>query len=91
MTWLEFFLELLKKQKDELKAKIDREKKTQRLPELSDKICTLASDRGRITVAFISAELKANRNTIKKHLQNLVSVGKLVKHGKGRGAYYSPF
>jgi len=91
LTWLEFFLELLKKQKDELKAKIEREKKAQRLPELSEKICTLASDRGRITVAFISAELKANRNTIKKHLQNLVSLGRLVKHGKGRGTYYSPF
>ncbi len=91
LTWLEFFLELLKKQKDELKAKIEREKKAERLPELSEKICTLASDRGRITVAFISEELKANRNTIKKHLQNLVRIGRLVKHGKGRGVYYSPF
>ena len=91
LTWLAFFLELLKKQKDELKAKIEREKKAERLPELSEKICTLASDRGRITVAFLSEELKANRNTIKKHLQNLVRIGRLVKHGKGRGVYYSPF
>jgi Fic family protein len=91
LTWLEFFLELLKKQKDDMKAKVEREKKAQRLPELSEKICTLASDHGRITVAFVSGELTANRNTIKKHLQNLVKVGRLVKHGKGRGAYYSPF
>ena len=91
LTWLEFFLELLKKQKDELKAKIEREKKAQRLPELSEKICALANDRGRISVALLSEELKANRNTIKKHLQNLVSMGRLVKHGKGRGVYYSPF
>jgi predicted HTH transcriptional regulator len=41
--------------------------------------------------AFISGELQANRNTIKKHLQNLVKIGRLVKHGKGRGADYSPF
>jgi Fic family protein len=91
LTWLEFFLELLKKPKDDMKAKVEREKKAQRLPELSEKICTLASDHGRITVAFVSGELTANRNTIKKHLQNLVKVGRLVKHGKGRGAYYSPF
>ena len=91
LTWLEFFLELLKKQKDELKTKIEREKKAQRLPELSEKICALANDRGRITVSFVAGELKANRNTVKKHLQNLVSMGQLVKHGKGRGAYYSPF
>jgi len=91
LTWLEFFLELLKKQKDELKAKIEREKVAQRLPELSEKICALAEDRGRITVALLSGELKANRNTIKKHLQNLVRMGRLVKNGKGRGVYYSPF
>ena len=91
LTWLEFFLELLKKQKDELKTKINREKKAQRLPELSEKICALANDRGRISVALLSEELKANRNTIKKHLQKLVSMGRLVKHGKGRGVYYSPF
>jgi Fic family protein len=91
LAWMEFFLELLKKQKDDLKAKIEREKKAQRLPELSEKICTLARERGRITVAFVSGELRANRNTIKKHLQYLVKIGRLVKHGKGRGSYYSPF
>jgi Fic family protein len=91
LTWLEFFLELLKKQKDDMKAKIERQKRTQRLPELSEKFYTLASEHGRITVALISDELKANRNTIKKHLQNLTRVGRLVKHGKGRGSYYSPF
>jgi predicted HTH transcriptional regulator len=59
--------------------------------ELSEKICALANDRGRISVALLSEELKANRNTIKKHLQKIVSMGRLVKHGKGRGVYYSPF
>jgi predicted HTH transcriptional regulator len=91
LTWLEFFLELLKKQKDDLNAKIEREKKANRLPHLSAKIFSLADEHGRITVAFISGELQANRNTVKKHLQNLVKVGRLVKHGKGRGIYYSPF
>ena len=91
LTWVEFFLELLKIQKDELKAKIERERETHRLPDLSEKICTLANDQGRITVAVISREFLANRNTIKKHLQRLVKIGRLVKHGKGRGTYYSPF
>ena len=91
ITWVEFFLELLKKQKDDLKTKIERERKAHQLPELSEKICRLANDHSRITVAFITNELQANRNTVKKHLQNLVKNGRLVKHGKGRGAYYSPF
>ena len=90
ITWLEFFLALLKKQKDDLKAKIERERKANQLPELSEKICSLANDHSRITVAFITNELQANRNTVKKHLQNLVKNGRLVKHGKGRGSYYSP-
>ena len=91
ITWVEFFLELLKKQKDELAIKIERERKFHRIPELSEKICRLANEHNRITVAFIANELQANRNTVKKHLQNLVRSGRLMKYGKGRGSYYSPF
>ena len=47
LTWLAFFLPLLKKQKDALKARIEREKLAHRLPELSEKICTLANEHGR--------------------------------------------
>jgi len=90
-TWVDFFLELLKKQKDDLKAKIERERKARRMPDLSENICNLANDHGRITVAVISRELRVNRNTVKKHLQRLVTIGRLVKHGKGRGTYYSPY
>lgn len=90
-TWLDFFLEMLKKQKDDLAIKIERERKSYRIPELSEKICRLAKDHNRLTVAFITNELQANRNTVKKHLQNLVKSGRLVKYGKGRGSYYSPF
>ena len=89
LNWVEFFLELIKKQKEDLKAKIERERKAQQTPALSEKICNLANDHGRISVAFITNELQANRNTVKKHLQNLVKNGRLVKHGKGRGSYYS--
>lgn len=91
IIWVEFFLELLKKQKDDLAKKIEGEKKLHRIPELSEKICRLANDHNRIAVAFITNELQANRNTVKKHLQNLVKSGRLIKHGKGRGSYYSPF
>jgi len=91
MPWAEFFLELLKKQKDHLKEKIEREKKVYKLPDLSEKISKLASEHGRITVSFISSELQANRNTVKKHLHQLVTIGRIVRHGKGRGTYYSSF
>jgi predicted HTH transcriptional regulator len=91
LTWAAFFLELLRQQKDDLKAKIDRERNTHRLPGLILKIERLAKDRCSVTVAFLTGELKANRNTIKKHLQRLVEFGRLVKQGKGRGTYYVPY
>ncbi|MBW1744045.1 MAG: Fic family protein [Deltaproteobacteria bacterium] len=88
--WVEFFLEMLRKQKDELLAKIEREEKGRPLPELSAKILDLAREYGRVSVAFLTNALGANRNTIKKHLQQLVAKQKLVRQGKGRGTFYSP-
>lgn len=89
-TWAEFFLEMLRKQKGELLIRIEREKKARPLPELSAKVLDLAREHGRVSVAFLTNALGANRNTIKKHLQQLVATQKLVQLGKGRGTFYSP-
>ncbi len=88
-AWTEFFLNLLKKQKDELQAKIQLERTILGTPALSGRILDLAREHGRITVSFLVAALDANRNTIKKHLQALVKKGQLNKHGQGRGTYYT--
>jgi predicted HTH transcriptional regulator len=79
------------KQKNHLTKKIERESRARRLPALSEKIIDLAQEHGRISIAFISTALEANRNTVKKHVQQLVKNGRLVRHGKGRGTYYSPY
>jgi len=89
--WTTFFLEMLKKQKDHLLKKIEREKIAHALPDVSIRILNLAKEHGRITVSFVTKVLQINRNTVKKHLQHLVQTEKLVLHGKGRGSYYSPF
>jgi Fic family protein len=89
--WTTFFLEMLKDQKDRLIKKIEREKIAHALPDVSIQILNLAKEHGRITVSFVSNVLKVNRNTVKKHLQQLAQSEKLVLHGKGRGSYYSPF
>ena len=91
LRWAEFFLEMLVKQKNHLKEKIERESRARRLPALSEKILHLARQHGRISIAFISTALEANRNTVKKHVRQLVKSGRLVRHGKGRGTYYSPY
>ena len=90
-VWAEFFLEMLKKQKDELELKIEREKKARAVPGLSAEIFDLAREHGRVSVAFLTRTLGANRNTVKKHLQQLVRQQKLVQQGRGRGTFYSPF
>jgi len=91
LKWADFFLEMLVKQKNHLKEKIERESRARRLPALSEKIVELAQEHGRISIGFISTVLEANRNTVKKHVQQLVKMGQLVRHGKGRGTYYSPY
>ncbi len=74
-----------------LTDKINREIRVRRMPVLSEKIVQLAQEHGRISIAFISTALDANRNTVKKHVRQLVENRHLVKHGKGRGTYYSPY
>ena len=91
ITWVEFFLDMLREQKNHLFEKIERERKARALPELSEKILHLAREHGRISISFISTVLQANRNTIKKHVQQLVKNRRLVKQGKGRGTYYIPY
>jgi Fic family protein len=87
--WILFFLKALKQQKQQLEVKIEREKLLMsKLPELSLKILELAKSRGRITISEIVTLTGANRNTVKKHLQSLVDVNHLTKHGVSKGAWY---
>lgn len=87
--WLSFFLTSLKKQKDILLGKIEREQLLERLPTLAEQILVIARERGRITIAEAVALLAANRNTVKLHLRQLVQQGYLKQHGTGKGTWYS--
>lgn len=88
--WLLCFLRALQKQKQRLEAKIEREQVLlTRMPELSVQILELAATHGRLTVSQIVELTGANRNTVKKHLQNLVGSRQLNQHGKGKGTWYS--
>lgn len=89
-SWLLFFLRSLKKQKDKLAKKIERELIFQTsLPELSVKILELVKEHGRITTGEIEKYLGASRSTIKNRINDLVKQEKLRKHGKGRSTWYS--
>ncbi|MDP8241212.1 MAG: Fic family protein [Candidatus Hatepunaea meridiana] len=87
-VWTLFFLEMLKKQKDLLLQKLERERLMTVRSKLSAEILRYAEEQGRITVAQLSEALNSNRSTIKSHLQRLVKEGLLSLQGRGRGAYY---
>lgn len=87
--WLEFFLLLMLQQKRKLEGKIEKEKLMQKtLPELSLNILSLVKNHNSIAVSDVVNATGANRNTIKRHLQNLVSIGYLQKLGVGKGTRY---
>ncbi|TNE42672.1 MAG: Fic family protein [Alphaproteobacteria bacterium] len=89
--WLGYFLRALQQQKRRLETKIERERiLASTLPELSLKIIELARDHGRLTNTEIVNLTGTNRNTVKKHLRNLVAANHLTQHGTGKGTWYGP-
>jgi Fic family protein len=88
--WLLFFLRSMKKQKDNLLKKVERERHfLQALPQLSVDILELARENGRITTGEILLATQANRATIRKRLEELVRSKLLQQHGQGKGTWYS--
>ncbi len=91
--WLSFFLRCLKKQKSNLAAKVEKEKAAgdgdAALPSLSVKVVALLKKHERLTVSEIVKHTKANPNTLKVRLRELVAAGRIVRHGKARATWYS--
>lgn len=88
--WLLFFLRSLKRQKDRLEVKLEREKiMRSSLPKLSVSILELAKEHGRITTGEIEILTQASRSTIKTRIKELVGMKKLSQNGKGRSTWYS--
>jgi Fic family protein len=91
--WIGFFLRCLKKQKDSLARRLDREREAQgideTLPELSVQILGLFKSHERMTLGQIETLSGANRNTLKVRLRELVAVGRIRQHGKARATWYS--
>lgn len=88
--WLVFFLHSIKRQKDRLEIKLEREKiMRSSLPELSVSILELAKEHGRITTKEIENYTQASRSTIKTRINELIEMKKLARNGKGRSTWYS--
>ena len=88
--WITYFLRALQRQKRRLEIKLERERiMLGALPELSVQILELAQEHGRMTIRDVVKITGANRNTVKKHLQSLVTASHLFQHGTGKGTWYS--
>lgn len=87
--WLLFFLKAVQKQKDRLAVKLEREHILfNQLADLSLQIMEAVKARGRITISEAVAVTNGNRNTVKKHLEALLTSGYLIKRGATKGAWY---
>ena len=92
--WVGFFLRCLKKQKDSLAVRLEKEQAGQdddaALPELSVQVLKALRAEERMSIAQIESATGANRNTLKKRLRELVAAGRIRQHGKARATWYSP-
>ncbi len=88
-AWLMFFLESLKKQKDNLGKKIERENIMTKLPLLSKEIISIVKEHGHTTISGIEAITNTSRNTIKVRLKELVIENYLTRNGRGKSTWYT--
>ena len=86
--WMLFFLNALKTQKEVLTQKIKKEKIFIKLSKLSRQILELVKDHGELSISEIESITKANRNTLKKKLSELVRNKYLRTEGRGKGTRY---
>lgn len=88
--WLLFFLNSVKRQKDNLAVKISREHiLLTQMPELAQQILEIVQSRGRITMGELERLTNANRNTLLKNIQTLIQHKQLQQNGTGKGTWYS--
>ena len=88
--WLMFFLRALQQQERRLATKVERERLViAALPELAIQIIDFVRQHGRATMADMIRATGASRNTLKDHFRSLVDKQHLIRHGSGKGSWYS--
>jgi Fic family protein len=88
VDWIRFFLFCLQDQKNSLAEKVKAERLMTSLSEIDEQLLQIARQHGRVTLTSAMALTKANRNTLKLHLRQLVQAGHLRLLGRGRSSWY---
>ena len=82
-------MKCLKKQKDKLAAKLEREKIIAgNLPKLSGEILGFLREHGKLGIAKIETLTGANRNILKVRLRELVKDNFVEQNGRARATFY---
>ena len=88
--WASFFLRCLKKQKDNLNKKLERERiLADMLPPLSVRILSLLREHDRLTISDLERLTGGNKNTLKVRLRELMSSRHIARQGKARATRYT--
>lgn len=88
--WVSFFLRCLKKQKDNLLAKLGREQiMAESLLPLANEILSLLRQHGQLTISDLERLTGANKNTLKVRLRELTKSQRISRHGKARATWYA--
>lgn len=88
--WITFFLRALLKQKQLLEKKVEKEKILHlHISEISAQLLALIQKHGRLSVTEMVNMTNINKNTVKKHVQDLVKNQQIVMHGKGKATWYT--
>jgi Fic family protein len=91
--WTGFFLRCLKRQKDGLAVRLERERTAANaddaLPDLSRQILLALKENERLTITQLADITGANRNTLKVRLRELVGDGRVRRRGKARATWYT--
>lgn len=92
--WILFSLRSMQSQIDSLRERLETidqpAAERSALSPLAERLASILTERGTLTVAEASDATETNRNTIKDKLRELVDAGIAELHGKGRGAHYRP-
>jgi Fic family protein len=87
-SWILFFLNAFNTQKEVLSQKLEKEKLFIKLSKLSRQIIDIVKDHGELSISEVESITKANRNTLKKKLAELVKDKYLLTKGQGKGTRY---
>lgn len=89
-SWIMYFLRSMQLQKNRLQQKLEKSKLIESdLPTLSVKIIELIVEHGSIKTSALEVLTQENRSTLKLRLNELISKGKIARHGRGRATWYT--